>query len=363
MAISLLISALAAFLSYGSAAQTSVKKPITKKGLLEAIRLNGLSTEELVDRINQRGVNFQMTGQDEGEFRAAGARPELIVAVKSNYRPEAAGPTTATPSRPGATSPGRSTAGVPAGPPLAKNEIITLLQSGVPPSRVEQFVEARGVSFSVTPEITREIMAAGGNRSLLGAITEKSNDSSSISSPPSRPGAPAATGPDYDDLTEQATAAILAANPALAVQYSQQAIRMDPAQPTAYQLLGFAHLYGYADALTAERSYRLAIERGGSGVFRVYHDHDGVFQQYCQGSMFVTRGGVTFKADDGNHTFAAQDAELKEAKMNALVGASYAAFHLKVARPGEKKSQNYNFAPYSTKQVESRLIINLIQSF
>jgi hypothetical protein len=348
--------------SFGIArSQTPTKKPISKNGLLEAIRLNGLSTQELIDRINQRGVSFRLTSQDESEFRAVGARPELIEAVRTNYK-EAATTTTA-PPRTGNPSTARPPANVPAGPPLSKNEIVTLLQSGVPAARVEQFVEVRGVTFSVTPEIAREITAAGGNRSLLGAITEKANETT-IATTPARGKAPAATGPDYDDLTEQATAAMLANNSALAMRYSQEAIRMDPAQPTGYQLLGFTQLYGYGDALSADRSYRAAMERGGSGVFRVYHDHgDGVFTQHCKGSMFVTRSGVTFKADDGNHTFETTDADIKEAKLNALVGASYAAFHLKVTRPGEKKTQNYNFAPYSTKQVESNLIINLIHSY
>ncbi|HEU4389101.1 MAG TPA: hypothetical protein VFV34_14970 [Blastocatellia bacterium] len=344
-----------------SLSQTSAKKPISKNGLLEAIRLNGLSTQELVNRVNQRGVNFRLTAQDEAEFRAAGARPELIDAVRANYRAESVTTTSTTPHTNTTTT--KPPANVPAGPPLSKNEIVTLLQSGVPAARVEQFVEVRGVSFAVTPEIAREITAAGGNRSLIGAITEKSNETT-ISNQPSRGKPAVATGPDYDELTEQATAAMLANNSALAMRYSQEAIRMDPNQATGYQLLGFTQLYGYHDSISADKSYRAAIERGGSGVFRVYHDHfNGTFQQHCQGSMFVTRGGVTFKADDGNHTFEATDAEIKESKINALIGADYGAFHLKVARAADKKTQNYNFAPYSTKQVESNLIINLIQSY
>ena len=59
-------------------------------------------------------------------------------------------------------------------PPLSKSEIVTMLQGGIAPTRVEQFVEKRGVSFQVTPEVAREIKAAGGTNSLVGAITEKS---------------------------------------------------------------------------------------------------------------------------------------------------------------------------------------------
>jgi hypothetical protein len=121
-------------------------------------------------------------------------------------------------------------------------------------------------------------------------------------------------------------------------------------------------LYGYRDPVSAEPSMRAAIERGGNAVFRVYHDHDGFFRQYCQGSMFISKSGVTFRADDGNHTFAANDSEIKEVKTNAFVGSEYGAFHLKVARAGEK-SKNYNFAPWMTKQVESNIIIRLVKSY
>jgi tetratricopeptide (TPR) repeat protein/CHASE2 domain-containing sensor protein len=66
-------------------------------------------------------------------------------------------------------------ASVPAGGPLSKNEIITMLKGGIASSRVEQFVAARGVNFEVTPQVTSEIQSAGGDRSLIGAITEKSS--------------------------------------------------------------------------------------------------------------------------------------------------------------------------------------------
>src|SRR5215469_15536727 len=68
------------------------KKPISKKGLLEAIRLNGLSTSELIERIQDRGVSFQLTDDDARDFQQAGARPELIEAVKANYRAEGGSP-------------------------------------------------------------------------------------------------------------------------------------------------------------------------------------------------------------------------------------------------------------------------------
>lgn len=337
------------------------KKPISKQGLMQSLKINGLSTQELIAQIQSRGVGFQLTPQDEADLNSVGARPEVLAAVRANYRPAAAPVAPTNTTKPSGTTT-RPSANVPSGPPLSKNEVITLLQNGVPPARVEQVVEARGVAFSVTPDIAKEITAAGGNRSLLGAITEKAaSPVNTGSSSPANSG-PASSAPDYDDYTDQAVASLQASNPSGAIRYLQQAIQMDATKPLAFQLLGIAQLYGNQDILSAERSMRAAIERGGAAVFRVYHDHDGFFNTYCQGSLFVTRADVTFKADDGNHTFEATDPIIKEVKLNGFVGSEHGAFHLKVLRENNK-SKNYNFAPATTKKAESNLIVNLVQSY
>lgn len=77
------------------------KKPITKDGLVEAIRLKGFTTKELVKQIETRGVSFEMTSEIEAEMRGAGAQPELIEAARANYRP--ASPFEQTPQLPKGT--------------------------------------------------------------------------------------------------------------------------------------------------------------------------------------------------------------------------------------------------------------------
>ncbi len=70
----------------GVVAQT--RKPITKNGLLEAIRIGGLTTSELMREVQQRGVDFVLTDDIVGELRRAGAAPELVRAINSNRRIE-----------------------------------------------------------------------------------------------------------------------------------------------------------------------------------------------------------------------------------------------------------------------------------
>lgn len=342
-------------------ARAQIKKPISKEGLIKAIQLNGLSTQELVQQIGQRGVAFQVTPAVEAEMRAAGARPEVISAARTNYRPAV---TSA--GRP--STPGKPTPNVPPGAPLSKNEVVTLLQSGVAPARVEQFVQVRCVNFKINQQISREITTAGGTRSLIGSITSACSTPTSASTRPMP-----RSGPDYDDLIDQATAAIQANNANGAIRFLRQAINQDASRPTAHALLGYAELYGNKNIGAAEGPMRMAVERGGAAVFRVFHDHsNGTFDNTCAGSLFVTKSGVTFKADDGKDTFGADDPNIAEIKVNRLAGRGAilgiptlglgskdrGAFHIKV-----KGGRNYNFAPLTEQKAESNLIITLARAY
>ena len=278
-----------ALLLFPAASPAQAKKPITRDGLVKAVRINGLSTDELIQQIQSRGVSFQMTPDAEAELRAAGARPEIIEAARSNYR--------------------------------------------------------RGA-----------VVASGGGGRRGGK------------QPP-----PPATrrGPDYDELTDQATAAYDMRDAARATQLLQQAIQLSPQQPRAYQLLGFTQLYLQSNISEAEKNMRKAIELGGSAAFRVFHDHmNGSFNQTCSGTLFVTRSNVTYRADDGRDTFEAADGLIKEIKTNKVSGGAFGmllggknlgAFHLKVKFGGDSK--NYNFAPLTNKKAESELIIALVKAY
>src|SRR5947209_1317706 len=243
-----------------------------------------------------------------------------------------------------------------------------MLQAGSPSSRVEQFVEVRGVSFQVTPEIAREITAAGGTRSLIGAITEKSTaETASSNGNNESPFGPAAgdgrnSAPDYDDYIDHANSAIASSDFAGAIRYAQQAAQLDPQQPTAYSIIGTLALYYGQDVNTAEQAMRAAIERGGAAAFHVYHDHNGSFGDYCEGSFFITKTGVSFKANDGRDTVETADANIEEAKVNALGGPDVGAFHIKPLQKINGRD-NFNFAPLSRSKVESDLIIRLIKSY
>lgn len=136
----------------GAAAQAP--KPITKQGLIDALRIGGLTLQELIQLVRERGVDFPVTPETEAELRNAAAQRELIDAVRNSYKG------------------GAARAAVRAAP-LNKNEIITLLQVGTPEGRIEQLVGERGVSFALTPEIVQELEAAGASKAVINAIAAR----------------------------------------------------------------------------------------------------------------------------------------------------------------------------------------------
>ncbi|HRH44515.1 MAG TPA: hypothetical protein PKY82_22960 [Pyrinomonadaceae bacterium] len=80
------IVVLALFSSISFAQRTYTGDPVTKNGLLKALKLRQFQTADIVKIVNEQGVDFKLAGDIENELRANGARPELIEAVRRNYR-------------------------------------------------------------------------------------------------------------------------------------------------------------------------------------------------------------------------------------------------------------------------------------
>ena len=168
----------------------SIVKPISEEGLAEALRIGGLTNDELVDIVHTRGVAFQLNEKVESDLRAAGALTPLIDAVRANYRSPAIAAAPAAPPAPQMR-------------PLAKNEILTLLQVGTPSPRIAQIVDQRGVNFSLTPAFTDELTSAGADSILLTAVESASGkkvvrtpvpmEASAAPAPPAKPPAESET--------------------------------------------------------------------------------------------------------------------------------------------------------------------------
>jgi hypothetical protein len=86
------------------AAQTAPAKPISEKGLTDALKIGGLEESELITAIKTRGVDFALTAQTEKGLRTVGASNAVINAVRANYRGAIATPVQPQPAHPQAPS-------------------------------------------------------------------------------------------------------------------------------------------------------------------------------------------------------------------------------------------------------------------
>ena len=169
-------------------AQSETKGPINKQGLLEALRIGGLTTAELVQVVERRGVDFPVGSEEERELRAAGAQTELIYAVRKSYRvPASAAPVT--PSAPaGPTAP----AG-PAGPTISLREIHKIFIEKMD-NDLDQYLRA---------EITKQL-----NGRMVVVLTKEDADAIMTGASVNKTGTGAAITGRYLGLHDNATGAI-----------------------------------------------------------------------------------------------------------------------------------------------------------
>ena len=352
--IKALMACLVVLLATGSLLAQYKGSPVKKEKLLSVLRSKQLQTREIVGVIKSNGVDFQLTDAVESELTKAGARPEVLSAIRDNYR-QPARSNAVTNSKDGKKFSGQ---------PLAKDAIVTLLENGVADAQVRKNVEARGVSFKTNAQITKEIKAAGGSVALVNLITASYVDPNAGSGATSVNAGNNAGGDDYDALVDKSVSQYdVSKDVAGAIVTLQQAIKLEPNNARAYQLLGFTYLYGQKNFAEAEKYMREAVNRGGSAVFRVFHDHDGLFGETCQGSLFVAKDAVRFESDNNIHTFQTDDANIKQVKMNSIFKTFYKAkagsFKI-VLKSGETDSVKYSFAPLTDNALESKMIIRLI---
>lgn len=346
-------------------------KPVTKERLVTALKTKALQTRQIVDTINNNGVDFQITPNVEAELVAAGARPEVLTAARSNYRAPAGRP----------VNTGNNGNNGNNGKPFSKNELLKIVRAKASSNGVIlDLIETRGVEFETNASVEREFITAGASPAIITAMKSAYRGSGSNYNENTttygdyKPGGgrtkPGAV--NYDDLIGQAIEVynrdvssnmpVNSAGRLSAIQILNQAVTLKPNNPIGYQQLGFMTLYGTSNGFSAaENNFKKAIELGGSAVFRVYHDHNGVFTETCNGSLYVSKDKVRFESDDNKHTFDVSDDDIKNIKTNSSFIKMFqnkpGSFKI-VLKSGDNK--NFNFAPLTENNEESKMVIRLI---
>lgn len=80
------IACLLLLTTYGNLFAQYKGSPVTKERLISVLRSKQLPTRDIVATLKSNGANFRLTPNVNRELVAAGARPEVIEAVRNNYR-------------------------------------------------------------------------------------------------------------------------------------------------------------------------------------------------------------------------------------------------------------------------------------
>ena len=353
--------------------------PVTQERLEMVLRTKQASTGEIVETIRKKGVNFQLNEAVESRLTAAGARPQLIEAVRQNFRRDPDVPTVAANNSQTTTNTGESKTF--SGAPLTKDAVMVLLQNGVSNAKVQQNIKGRGVNFQMNPDIAKELKAAGGDDALIGTIfaayiapanseTGNASPTNNVASNVSNNVAGDA-GDAYDNLINRALDSYRTStgmdSPGVqqATQILQQAVALNSNDPRAYQTLGYLKLYGvnsnnYSEV---EGFFNKAIALGGNAVVRVYHDHDGVFTDICEGTLYISKTTVRFESDNNVHTFETSKDNIQQVKTNnpfkQMMQQKQGSYKI-VLKSDDKDGVKFSFAPMTANLLESKMVVRLV---
>lgn len=148
-------------------------KPVDKKAILEALQIGGLTQNELVNFVRQRGVDFQLTPADEAQLKKAGASTALVSAIKHSHRATSQSSPASTPR-------------VTSTKPLTKPELLTLLQAQTPAERITAIARERGLDFRITPDVQGQLQAAGAGPDLVDSLVRLQPNHAPVALPPKK---------------------------------------------------------------------------------------------------------------------------------------------------------------------------------
>lgn len=254
------------------------------------------------------------------------------------------------------------------GAPVKKNRLVQALRLRQLQTRdIVTIINTNGVDFELTPSVKKSLIAAGARPEVIKAVANNprfpSKSGSVIAKAgnlKSRKNKPVS--PDYDDLLDQAIYSYKdQKNPKAAVRILENAAKIKPKSPAAYQMLGFLYLYELNNPTQAEKSMRESVMNGGSAVFRVYHDDNGKFTGRCTGSLYISQDTLRFESDENVHTFETSTANVDKFKLDTestRVWKKHSVFKI-FLKIGEAKAK-FRFAPLTGVQEESKMVERFI---
>lgn len=262
--------------------------------------------------------------------------------------------------------------------PASKNDIIGLLEAGVPPREVEDAVKQYGVSFELTRRTETELRSAGATDELIRAIRAAApRDSASPSRPPASNPPPAPSPPVLLIESTPGGASVYVDDEPIGTTSAEGRLKLSTLAPGQHRVR--LSLQGHRDfeqnvelkaGETATLPVSLEVAKaqappapnpqlpsrppsaGPSRVpqaetprpnlitFPVAHDHGAGTPQpnYCVGVLAVGSGIAHYRSTDGVHAFDFPASEVKEIKKNGVYLSALGAFHIRL-----RNNHVYNF--------------------
>lgn len=255
------------------------------------------------------------------------------------------------------------------GAPVKKDRLIQALRSRqLQTGDIVTIINRNGVDFELTPAVRKSLIAAGARPEVIKAVSNNPRLLSKSDNITAKNGkinrirrknpAPA----NYDDLLEQAIYSYKdQKNPKAAVRILENAAKINPASPAAYQMLGFIYLYELNNLAEAEKSMREAFINGGSAVFRVFHDDNGKFTGRCTGSLYISQNSLRFESDENVHTFETSMANVDKIKLDTETTRIWKKRSIfKIFLKIGKEEAKFRFAPLTGVQEESKMVERFI---
>lgn len=254
------------------------------------------------------------------------------------------------------------------GAPVKKNRLIQALRSRQLQTRdIVTIIKSNGVDFELTPAVKKSLIDAGARPEVIQAVSNNSrlsdNNETIVKGSKNNTNRRKKTAStNYDDLLDQAIYSYKnQKNPKAAVRILENAVKIDPSNPAAYQTLGFIYLYELNNLPQAEKYMRQSFMNGGSAVFRVFHDDNGKFTGRCTGSLYVSENSLRFESDDNVHTFETTTVNIDKIKLDRETTRTWKKRSIfKIFLKIGTQEAKFRFSPLTAEQEESKMVERFI---
>ena len=251
------------------------------------------------------------------------------------------------------------------GLPVKKEKLVKVIRTKQLSTReIVAVIKTNGVDFKITPLIEAELSGAGARPEVLSAATENYRAPASQKQPAPRP--IETTAEDYDQLYDRAydtlsrivtvTSLDQASQISRSVlEISNRAIKLDGSRPDAYKLVCTNHIF-MRNFVEAERNCQMAIDRGGSLAFPVYHLSGTPHLE----TLYVAKNWLSIESNQKLFQFIGREvSNLRNENDYDLVTAKVAVFSMQTYKDGRQDIWHYTPGNTGTTQ-EANMIMQLI---